>query len=149
MKKMIISTKGRYGLRAMFTLALGGKDAPVSIKAIAENQNLSELYLEQLFSRLRSAKLIKSIRGAQGGYLLNKEPGEITVGGIIRALEGPLAPADCVLEEKDSCGNIENCVTHFVWQRIYDGLNDVVDSITLQDMLDEYDKKNGKANYKC
>lgn len=133
----------------MFTLAINGKEAPVSIKSIAENQNISELYLEQIFSRLKQAKFIKSVRGAQGGYLLNREPGEITVGGIIRALEGPLAPADCVLEAGEGCENTDQCVTHFVWQRIYEGLNRVVDSITLQDMLDEYQKKNGKANCTC
>jgi Rrf2 family protein len=146
---LIISTKGRYGLRAMFALALHGQDEPLSIKFIADNQNISELYLEQLFSRLKSAKLIKSVRGAQGGYLLGVPPGDITVGSIIRALEGPLAPSDCVVEDSIACQNAESCVTRVVWQRIYDGLNNVVDSITLQDMLNELQLKSNLRNTKC
>lgn len=133
---MIISTKGRYGLRAMFTLAIFGQQEPLSIKFIAESQNISELYLEQLFSRLKSANLIKSIRGASGGYLLGAEPKDITIGMIIRALEGPLTPSECVMEES-TCENSESCITRVIWQKIYDGLNNVVDSITLQDMLNE------------
>lgn len=137
---MIISTKGRYGLRAVFTLAMHGPKEPLSIKYIADSQNISELYLEQLFSRLKSAGLIKSIRGAQGGYLLGKEPKDITVGMIVRALEGPLAPSDCVVED-GACENEELCVTRVVWQKIYEGLNNVVDSISLQDMLNEIEHK--------
>ena len=146
---MIISTKGRYGVRAMFTLAMYGLNEPLSIKFIADNQNISELYLEQLFSRLKSAGLIKSVRGAQGGYLLGKEPKDISVGSIMRALEGPLAPSDCVVEETSTCQNSECCVTRVVWQRIYEGLNNVVDSITLQDMLDELENKTNLKNTKC
>jgi len=137
---MIISTKGRYGLRAMFTLAVYGQKEPLSIKFIAENQSISELYLEQLFSRLKNAKLIKSIRGAGGGYLLGAEPKDITIGMIIRALEGQLTPSECVMEES-TCENAESCITRVVWQKIYDGLNNVVDSITLQDMLNEIEHK--------
>lgn len=137
---MIISTKGRYGLRAIFTIAMYGQKEPLSIKFIAENQNISELYLEQLFSRLKSAKLIKSMRGASGGYLLGMEPKDITIGMIIRALEGPLTPSECVMEDS-ACENSESCITRVVWQKIYDGLNNVVDSITLQDMLNEIEHK--------
>ncbi len=144
---MIISTKGRYGLRAMFTLAVIEGGQPVSISKIAMGQGLSEPYLEQLFSKLKKAKLIKSIRGAQGGYMLNMPPKEITVGKIIRALEGPLAPSDCVVDDS-SCKNAEDCVTHAIWRKIYNGLNKVVDSITLQDMLDDY-KKKGTKTVRC
>jgi len=87
---LIISTKGRYGVRAMFELALQSDGAPVSIKSIAERQSISETYLEQLFQKLRQAGLLTSLRGAQGGYLLAKPPGEISVGDILKALEGPL-----------------------------------------------------------
>lgn len=142
---MIISTKGRYGLRAVFEVAINQTEKPVSIKTIAGNQDLSVLYLEKLFSKLKSKKIIKSVRGAQGGYLLSKDADKISVGDIIRALEGPLSPASCVSGTKD-CLNVEGCVMHSVWQKIYDGINEVADSITLQDMLDQWLQKNKTAD---
>ncbi|MEZ4357041.1 MAG: Rrf2 family transcriptional regulator [Eubacteriales bacterium] len=144
---MIISTKGRYGLRAVFEVAINQTEKPVSLKTIADKQELSVLYLEKLFSKLKNKKIIKSVRGAQGGYLLNKSPDKISVGEVIRALEGPLTPANCVVGTKE-CLNIESCVMHSVWQKIYDGINDIADSITLQDMLDEWNNKN-KTTVKC
>lgn len=140
---MIISTKGRYGLRAVFEVAVNQTEKPVSIKSIASKQDLSVVYLEKLFSKLKSKKIIKSIRGAQGGYLLNKSADKISVGDVIRALEGPLTTANCVGTK--GCLNIESCVMHSVWQKIYDGINDIADSITLQDMLDEWNEKNKSA----
>ena len=131
---MIISTKGRYGLRAMYELARTDAAGPVSIKSIAEGQSISETYLEQLFSKLRAAGLVKSIRGAQGGYLLARPAGEITVGDILKVLEGPLTPADCVTKE---CENAKDCYAHSIWMKIYQGINQVVESITLEDMVNE------------
>src|SRR3712207_69740 len=93
---MKLSTKGRYGVRAMVDLAINYGESPMSIKSIAKRQNISELYLEQLFSPLRKAKLIKSIRGAQGGYVLNKHPKDISVSDIINVLEGPIEISSCV-----------------------------------------------------
>ncbi len=135
---MIISTKGRYGVRAMFVLALKYEDGPQSIKSISEAQHISETYLEQLFATLRKSGLISSTRGAGGGYILSRSPKEISVGSILEALEGPLSPADCVT---GSCKSAQDCATHSIWMRIYDGISNVVNSITLQDMLDDYNEK--------
>lgn len=134
---MIISTKGRYGLRAMFELAKGYGQAAMSIKSIAEIQGLSEQYLEQLFSKLKSAGLVESTRGPSGGYRLAQEPGSVSVGRVLTVLEGELTPAECVGEES-YCEHVELCTTHIIWQRIYDGFNNVINSITLQDMVDDY-----------
>ena len=150
---MIISTKGRYGLRAMFVLAINHGQGPMSINQIANIQGISEQYLEQLISKLKKAKLVKSSRGAQGGYELSYPPEKVSVGDVIRVLEGPLAPADCVVDADSSCEKVDYCFTHVIWKRIYDGINDVVDSISLQDMLDDYYQKikNDKnaTNLKC
>lgn len=136
---MIISTKGRYGVRAMFVLARQYENIePTSIKYIATEQSISEQYLEQLFSKLKHSELIKSMRGQKGGYSLTKKPEDISVGDIIRSLEGPLAPSECVIENSDCCDNIDFCTTRSMWMKIYDGFNDVVDSVTLGDMLFEY-----------
>jgi Rrf2 family protein len=137
-----LSTKGRYGLKAMFELALNQDDGPVPLKHIAQNQNLSEQYLEQIFSKLRKAGLIKSIRGAQGGYLLARDADDITVGNIIRILDGPIAPSDCVLEKETECKRSGHCVTQVVWERIKESVDTVIDSITLQNMVDDHKNKN-------
>ncbi|MCT4509767.1 MAG: Rrf2 family transcriptional regulator [Tepidibacter sp.] len=139
---MKLSTKGRYGLKAMFELALNQDDGPVPLKHIAQNQNLSEQYLEQIFSKLRKAGLIKSIRGAQGGYLLARDADDITVGNIIRILDGPIAPSDCVLEKETECKRSGHCVTQVVWERIKESVDTVIDSITLQNMVDDHKNKN-------
>ncbi|NBI06723.1 RrF2 family transcriptional regulator [Senegalia massiliensis] len=143
---MKLSTKGRYGLKAMFELALHFGKGPLPLKDIAEKQNISEHYLEQLIATLKKDSLVNSVRGAQGGYLLAKEPKNITVGDIIRSLEGSIAPSDCVIEgEAVDCPKGEYCVTRGVWMKIRDSINDVIDSLTLQDMVDE--QKNIDGNY--
>ncbi|MDR3086303.1 MAG: Rrf2 family transcriptional regulator [Christensenellaceae bacterium] len=133
---MKLSTKGRYGVRAMYELALRFGSGPLSVKEIAGRQGVPEAYLEQLIAPLRRAGLVKSIRGAQGGYELAKPPNEISAYAVITALEGPTAPASCVLDE-EQCENATNCAMHSLWQRIHDGVNDVLISITLQDLLTE------------
>lgn len=139
---MKLSTKGRYGLKAMFDLAMHDGTGPIPLKAIAERQQLSDHYLEQLVAELRRSGLVKSVRGAQGGYMLAHRPSEITVGDIIRVLEGPLGPSDCVLENKPTlCDNAEHCITKIVWEKIQTSISNVIDSITLQDMLEDYEKK--------
>ena len=135
-RTMKLSTRGRYGIHAMYDLAVNYGDGPQSIKCIAERQNIPEAYLEQLIAMLRRAKLVISNRGAQGGYRLAREPREITVGDVLRALEGGLNLVDC-LEEDDNCGKSCACPSRIVWMKIRDGLNQVVDGITLQDMMDE------------
>ncbi len=134
---MRLSTRGRYGLKAMYQLAMHYGEGPIPLKQIADKEDLSENYLEQLVSQLRKEGLLISVRGAQGGYMLAMPPVEITVGNVLRVLEGNLAPADCIIEEDYGCEKEENCVTKLVWIKIKDSIDEVVDSITLQDMIDE------------
>ena len=136
---MKLSTKGRYGLKAMFELSINKNKGPLPLKLIAKNQSISEQYLEQIFSTLKKSGLIKSVRGAQGGYLLNKEAKDISVGDILIALEGPVSLSECVLHE-DVCENSGSCTTKIVWEKLKKGIEDVINSITLQDMIDDYDK---------
>ena len=142
---MKLSTKGRYGVRAMVDLASNYGGAPVSIKTISKRENLSEYYLEQLFSPLRRANIIRSIRGAQGGYVLCKPPNEITVGDIMTILEGPIEIADCI--DGVECESSDSCATKVVWEKIKNSIDSVMNSITLQDIMDDYkvskDKKSG------
>ncbi len=133
---MIISTRGRYGLRAMFELAKAYGNSRMSIRQIAERQRLSETYLEQIFALLKKSGLIIGMRGAGGGYSLARPPHEISVGSVLTALEGELAPADCVCEDSD-CENAHICCAYAVYKRIYEGISAVVNGISLQDMLDD------------
>ena len=137
---MILSTKGRYGLKMMYEFALNYGKGPMSLKEVAQKQRLSETYLEQLIAHLRKAGLVTSVRGAQGGYELSRKPEEITVGEIIRELEGPLAPSECVLDDEPECSNADYCVTRLIWEKIMDSINNVIDSITLNDMINDYYK---------
>ena len=129
---MKLSTKGRYGLRAIIDLAMNGQDGPVPISSIASRQSLSESYLEQLMAKLKKAGLVTSIRGAQGGYFLAKSSDEISVGDILRALEGDINPVDCVALTQDGklkCKNSSLCVSKYVWKRINDSITETVDAI--------------------
>ena len=135
---MKLSTKGRYGLRAVVDLAMYSKEDVVALSAIAERQNLSTHYLEQLIAKLKKAGIVNSIRGAQGGYVLAKPPNEISVGDVLRALEGDLNPVDCTeLQNNSSCGSSELCVTKFVWKRISDSINHAVDEMMLSELVEE------------
>ena len=136
---MKLSTRGRYGIHAMYDLALNAEGGPVPIKAIAERQGIPEAYLEQLVAKLKREGLVNSTRGAQGGYTLSRPPEEITVGQVLRALEGGLNLVDCLTEE-DTCGKSCACPSRIVYMKIRDGLNQVADSITLRDMIDEYER---------
>lgn len=133
---MKLSTKGRYGVKAMVDLAIHYGGEPISIKTISKRQNISEYYLEQLFAPLRKANLIKSIRGSQGGYVLNKEPENITVADIMDILEGPIEIADCI--EGATCNNIDCCATKLLWQKIKDSIDSVMKLVTLQDIVNDY-----------
>lgn len=138
---MKISTKGRYGLRAMMDLAVFSKGDHVALNSIAERQGISVNYLEQVFSTLRKAGLVKSIKGAQGGYTLSEKPSEIRIGSILRALEGDLAVIDD--DGSDSKSIIQDCLKEMVWDRMNQCFNEVVDSITLEDLADDYKRLNG------
>lgn len=133
---MKLSTKGRYGVKAMVDLAMHYGDIPVSIKTISQRQNISEYYLEQLFSPLRRAKIIKSIRGAQGGYVLNRAPEEITVANVMDVLEGPIEISECI--DGVECDNIDFCATRLLWEKIKNSIDEVTKNITLQDIVDDY-----------
>ena len=135
---MILSTKGRYGVKAMVELAIHYGDSPLSIKTISQRQGISEYYLEQLFSPLRKAKLIICIRGAQGGYILGREPKDIKVSDIMYVLEGPIEIADCI--EGVACNNIDCCATRLLWTKIKNSIDEVMEGITLQDIVDDYNK---------
>lgn len=147
---MKLSTKGRYGARAMLDLALHYNEnaGPVSLNSIAARQDISEEYLEQIFSTLRKSGIVESVRGAQGGYRLGRDAAQITVGEILRALEGSLAPVDCVTEGKASgCVRLEECVMRDVWEQMRDSLNKTVDSITLEDLVRKYRIKNNDTEF--
>ncbi len=134
---MILSTKGRYGLRAMFVLAKHYGEGPISLTQIAEIESISVNYLEQLFLPLRRNQLIKSMRGARGGYYLSAAPETITVGQILKTLEGPILASECVDIDLVNCDYIDCCVTRTIWNRITEAVDRVIESITLQDMLDD------------
>lgn len=138
---MKLSTKGRYGVAAMYDLALHYGQGAISLKSVAQRQGISEHYLEQLMGTLRKAGYVKSVRGAQGGYALTKEPAQISVGDIIRIMEGPIAPVDCLLSDEDTnrtfCARVNICVTRGVWAKVRDSITSVLDSITLADLCNE------------
>lgn len=144
---MRLSTKGKYGVEAMLDLAIHYGTEPVSIKSISERQYISECYLEQLFAALRKAKLIKSIRGAQGGYVLTRSPEQINILEIMEVLEGPVEISDCL--EDGSCKKIDCCATRLLWMKVKNSINDVLKSETLKDMVADYElmKKNIRTIY--
>jgi len=132
---MKLSTKGRYGVRAMYELAVRQQKRPVPLSEIAAGQEISEAYLEQLMAKLKGAGLIKSVRGAQGGYLLARDAKDITVGEILRPLEGTVGPTECA-GEASACPGTNCCAVHTIWERIKEGIDAVVDGITLQDVIE-------------
>ncbi|ARK29237.1 cysteine metabolism transcriptional regulator CymR [Halalkalibacter krulwichiae] len=134
---MKISTKGRYGLTIMMALAKRTGEGPISLKSIAKEYDLSEHYLEQLIAPLRNAMLVKSVRGAYGGYMLAKEAKDITAGDIIRVLEGPISPVEVMDDEEPAKRNL--------WIKIRDAVKDVLDNTTLDDLANYEDK--GEQEY--
>lgn len=137
---MKISTKGRYGLRAMIDLAVHSNGTHVSLNSIAERQGISGIYLEQVFATLRKAGLVKSVKGAQGGYLLAAAANKTKVGVILRALEGDLS----VIDEQDGIQSeqslISECIKIHVWDKIDESISGLVDRITLGDLVEEQRK---------
>ncbi len=135
---MKMSTKGRYGLRALIDLAQFEEGAPVSITAIASRQGISERYLEQLMSKLKKAGIVTSVRGASGGYILAKDAAEVSVGDVLRALEGTLEIVDCSgIQSSDGCQSACNCVSKSVWKKINDSVTQAVDDIMLDQLVEE------------
>lgn len=135
---MKISTKGRYGLRAFVDLARYSEEMPVSISSISTRQEISERYLEQLMALLKKAGLVKSIRGANGGYVLAKPSNEVSVGDVLRALEGNLEAASCAaFQSGESCNTQDICVTKYVWKKINDSITETVDNIMIDTLVEE------------
>ncbi|MDD7184711.1 MAG: RrF2 family transcriptional regulator [Oscillospiraceae bacterium] len=132
---MKISTKGRYALRLMCDIAMNQNENPIPLKEIAERQNISVKYLEQIVIILSRAGFLKSIRGAQGGYKLVNSPDYYTVGMVLRLTEGSIAPVSCLDDEINNCPRVNECQTLFVWENIYKAICDVVDNITIQDII--------------
>jgi carbamate kinase len=133
---MKISTKGRYAVRVMLDLALNNNGECIKVKEIAARQGISEKYLEQIIAVLNKAGYVKSVRGAQGGYRIAKDPADFTVGMILRLTEGSLAPVACLEEGADICERCDTCETLEVWQELYDAVNKVVDGVTIADLVE-------------
>ena len=131
---MMISTKGRYALRIMIDLAQHDSELPVSVREIADRQDISGKYMEQIIGVLTRAGLLRSVRGAQGGYHLTRPAKEITVGIILRATEGDLAPAECVKNDVP-CGRTNECSTRLVFEKVYSAINNVIDNVTLSELI--------------
>ncbi len=137
---MKISTRGRYGLRAMVDIAANTKEGKcVSISCVAKRQNISESYLEQLVSALKKSGLLKSTRGAQGGYELGRDPSQITVGDILKSIEGPMTLVDCETNS-DACanGDCNKCATKDVWEKLSNSIINTANGITLDQLANNY-----------
>ena len=142
---MKISTKGKYGLRAMIDLAQYSEQEAGSISSIAQRQKISESYLEQLVAKLKKAGLVVSIRGAAGGYRLARPASGISVGDVLRALEGDVRAVICTAQTEEGCEGEELCVTKYVWQRINESIEKTVDEMMLDQLVAESRKAQEKA----
>ncbi|MFY9114797.1 MAG: Rrf2 family transcriptional regulator [Dethiobacteria bacterium] len=137
---MRLSMRAEYGVRAMVVLALKFNRGLIPLKEIARKERISYQYLEQIFPLLKKAELVDSVRGRHGGYRLAREPADVSVGDIINAVEGPIAPTRCVARGHDHgqsncCKFPEDCVTRKVWTKLRDHIVDFVDNISLEDMV--------------
>lgn len=144
---MKLSTRATYGLRALIDLGQYSKEEAVSLQSIAKRQGISVSYLEQLIAKLKKAGLVDSIRGAQGGYRLARPASEISVGDVLRVLEGGLEAVSCPGNDPDntSCAGSEICVAKYVWKRINEGITNAVDTMMLSQLIEESDKNQKKA----
>lgn len=136
---MRLSSRGEYGVRAMIHLALNYNEGFIPLSRIAAVEGISQQYLEQIFASLRRGGLIVSTRGVKGGYALSRSPQSLFVGEIIRVLDGPITPVDCVSEKGNEpdcrCGKTDECLARNLWLKLRDHINQLLDGITLQDML--------------
>lgn len=141
---MKLSTRGRYGIRALLELALHPGDGPMLIKDIATRQEISEHYLEQIVIALKAAGLVKSIRGAKGGIILAKTPSQIRLSDALQVLEGSTALVECV-DDARACSRSPFCVTRDIWVEIKKAMNGVLESTTLKDLVERQKKKEQTA----
>lgn len=139
-----LSTKGQYGVRAMFEIAKSSADSPVTIREISERQEVSVPYLEQILNKLRRAGLIKSVKGPGGGYLLAEAPENITIASILNELEGPVALTSC-LDPDEGCSRVEGCVTHLLWKSLGAKIEAFLETITLKDLMENEPLIKGSA----
>jgi Rrf2 family cysteine metabolism transcriptional repressor len=144
---MKLSTRTRYGLRAILELAMQQGKGPLRIKTIAQSQEISRKYLEQLITTLKSSGIVKSVRGPKGGYFLAKNPAEITLYDLFKALEGPKAIVEC-LNNKDYCPKDLKCVARQTWAKLQKSITEVLKSITMQDLVDKM-QYNDKLERDC
>lgn len=142
---MKISTRTRYGIRATIELAEHYKKGPLQLRIIAERQEISVKYLEQLMAVMRSAGLVRSVRGAKGGYMLAKSPEDIRLSDVFHCLEGPVATAECI-DNQDYCTRAIDCVARDLWARVEKAINEVLDAVTLRDMVERI-KNTDQQNY--
>ena len=132
---MKLSTKGRYGTRALLDVALHQEDSPVQLKVIAQRQQISLHYLEHIIAPLIAAGLLRSTRGAYGGVSLGKPPQEIVLSEVIQVLEGSITPVECV-DDPNVCSRADICVTRDVWTEVKRAMAGVLESVTLQDLVE-------------
>lgn len=144
---MKISTKGRYAVRVMLDLALNNSGECIKVKEIAGRQGISEKYLEQIIAVLNKAGYVKSVRGAQGGYRLARDPEEYTVGMVLRLTEGSLAPVACLEDDYGVCERCDTCETLQIWKDIYDAVNNVVDHVTIADLVAKHKQRTDAIDY--
>ncbi len=136
---MKLSARVEYGVRAMAVLAFHYQEGPLPLREIAGREGISFQFLEQIFPDLRRARLIDSVRGVRGGYLLARPPAEINVGDIVRAVEGPIAPVSCLVDAapgESCCSRTEGCLTRHVWEKLRDRINEVLNDVSLADLID-------------
>lgn len=138
---MKISTKGRYAVRVMLDLATNNTGEYIKVKDIAGRQDISEKYLEQIISVLNKAGYVKSVRGAQGGYKIAKDPASYTVGMILRLTEGSLNPVACLDDEINECERCDTCETVHVWKELAEAINRVVDNVTIADLVERQQER--------
>lgn len=139
---MKLSTKGKYGVRAVYEVARHFGRGPITIKEISERQGISISYLEQILHKLGKAGLIESVRGPAGGYLLARKPSELTIGDIVRVLEGPIALSHCLEPgESGDCCQTDDCVARMVWAKVGAKIEEALDSISFDDLLQQHQKE--------
>jgi Rrf2 family cysteine metabolism transcriptional repressor len=137
-----LSTKGKYGVRAVYEVARHFGRGPITIKEISERQGISISYLEQILHKLGKAGLIESVRGPAGGYLLARKPSELTIGDIVRVLEGPIALSHCLEPgESGDCYQTDDCVARMVWAKVGAKIEEALDSISFDDLLQQHQKE--------
>ncbi len=144
---MKISTKGRYAVRVMLDLAMNNTGECIKVKQIAKRQGISEKYLEQIIAILNKAGYVKSVRGAQGGYRIARDPEWYTVGMILRLTEGSLCPVACLEDEVNECERCDTCETLEVWKDLQEAINGVVDHVTIADLVERQQKRMENMNY--